>query len=246
MAAYNNQNNKNKITKKLILVGDGGVGKTTFVKLLRINAFEQRYVATLGVEVHRIRVTRGEKEVCLNCWDTAGQEKFGGLRDGYYIQGDIAIAMFDLTSEITLKHMEKWISDVARILVGVPLFIVGNKTDCQKIPPHRLEEFIEMVKRMNSELRFSSISMHNISVKSGEGVAMLLQNIAQKAITMKSKTKSKTNTPQASAKVQSVEDMANELLASLSSTSSSSSQQSNLPSSHPFWNLRKNTLNAKL
>jgi hypothetical protein len=41
----------------------------------------------------------------FNVWDTAGQEKFGGLRDGYYIQGQCAIIMFDVTSRVTYKNV---------------------------------------------------------------------------------------------------------------------------------------------
>ncbi|KAF6778686.1 hypothetical protein AHF37_01429 [Paragonimus kellicotti] len=76
---------------KLVLVGDGGTGKTTFVKRHITGEFEKKYVATLGVEVHPLdfHTTRGK--IRFNVWDTAGQEKFGGLRDGYYIQGQCAI-----------------------------------------------------------------------------------------------------------------------------------------------------------
>lgn len=41
-------------------------------------------------------------------WDTAGQEKFGGLRDGYYINGQCGIIMFDVTSRITYKNVPNW------------------------------------------------------------------------------------------------------------------------------------------
>lgn len=73
-------------TFKCVLVGDGGTGKTTFVKRHLTGEFEKKYVATLGVEVHPLvfHTTRGV--IRFNVWDTAGQEKFGGLRDGYYIQ----------------------------------------------------------------------------------------------------------------------------------------------------------------
>merc|ERR1712180_119993 len=47
----------------------------------------------------------------FNCWDTAGQEKFGGLRDGYYIQGQCAIIMFDVTSRVTYKNVPNWHRD---------------------------------------------------------------------------------------------------------------------------------------
>jgi len=74
---------------KLILVGDGGVGKTTFVKRHLTGEFEKKYVATLGVEVHPLGFHTNRGPIKFNVWDTAGQEKFGGLRDGYYIQGQM-------------------------------------------------------------------------------------------------------------------------------------------------------------
>lgn len=51
------------------------------------NVFPLVIVATLGVEVHPLFFNTNRGNVKFNVWDTAGQEKFGGLRDGYYIQG---------------------------------------------------------------------------------------------------------------------------------------------------------------
>lgn len=68
---------------KLILVGDGGVGKTTFVKRHLSGEFQKKYVATVGVEVHPLSFHTNFGPIIFQCWDTAGQEKFGGLRDGY-------------------------------------------------------------------------------------------------------------------------------------------------------------------
>lgn len=60
--------------------------------------------ATLGVEVHPIMFHTTRGLIRFNVWDTAGQEKFGGLRDGYYIQGNCAIIMFDVTARVTYKN----------------------------------------------------------------------------------------------------------------------------------------------
>ena len=99
-----------------MLVGDGGTGKTTFVKRHLTGEFEKKYVgtwgrrgcgmrvgrhswanvtccvaATLGVEVHPLVFHTNRGPIKFNVWDTAGQEKFGGLRDGYYIQGRASV-----------------------------------------------------------------------------------------------------------------------------------------------------------
>jgi len=68
---------------KLVFVGDGGVGKTTFVKRHITGEFERRYIATVGVEVHPMVFYTNHGPVRFNVWDTAGQEKLSGLRDGY-------------------------------------------------------------------------------------------------------------------------------------------------------------------
>ena len=82
---------------KFVLVGDSGTGNTTFLKCHLTGEFE-KYVAMLCVEVHPLvfQISRGP--VMFKAWDRADQEKFGGLGDGYYIQVQCFIIMFDVTS----------------------------------------------------------------------------------------------------------------------------------------------------
>jgi GTP-binding nuclear protein Ran len=119
----------NTTSFKLVLVGDGGVGKTTFVKRHLTGEFEKKYIATLGVEVHPIQFTTNRGPITFNVWDTAGQEKFGGLRDGYYIQGQCAIIMFDVTSRVTYKNVPVWHKDLVRVCENIPIVLCGNKVD---------------------------------------------------------------------------------------------------------------------
>ncbi|KAG8861961.1 GTP-binding nuclear protein gsp1/Ran [Tulasnella sp. 330] len=155
-------------TFKLVLVGDGGTGKTTFVKVspmlsIRIlhtacfvvlvfveadskpplnptrpiqrhltGEFEKKYIATLGVEVHPLNFFTNFGTICFNVWDTAGQEKFGGLRDGYYIQGQCGIIMFDVTSRITYKNVPNWHRDLERVCENIPIVLCGNKVDVKE------------------------------------------------------------------------------------------------------------------
>ena len=114
---------------KVVLLGDGGVGKTTFVKRHLTGEFEKKYIATQGVDVNSIIFYTNRGPIKLNLWDTAGQEKLGGLREGYYIGANAAIMMFDVTSRITYKNIPKWYKDLTRICEGIPIVLVGNKVD---------------------------------------------------------------------------------------------------------------------
>merc|ERR1712130_271447 len=134
------EGNANIPTFKLILVGDGGTGKTTFVKRHLTGEFEKKYVATLGVEVHPLVFHTNRGPIRFNVWDTAGQEKFGGLRDGYYIQGQCAIIMFDVTARNTYKNVPTWHRDIVRVCETIPIVLCGNKVDVmdRKVKPKQI------------------------------------------------------------------------------------------------------------
>ena len=71
--------------------------------------------------------TRGN--ICLEAWDTAGQEKLACLRDGYYIGAKCGIIMFDVYNRITYKNVAKWYQQLTRVCEGIPIVLVGNKVD---------------------------------------------------------------------------------------------------------------------
>merc|ERR1712086_536584 len=139
---------------KLVLVGDGGVGKTTFVKRHLTGEFEKKYIATLGVEVHPMPFFTSKGKILFNVWDTAGQEKLGGLRDGYYINGNCGIIMFDVCSRITYQNVPKWYKDIVRVCENIPITLVGNKVDVKD----RKVEAKQIVFHRKKNLQYYDIS----------------------------------------------------------------------------------------
>ncbi|XP_075389765.1 GTP-binding nuclear protein Ran-like [Tenrec ecaudatus] len=113
---------------KLILVGDGGTGKTLFVKCYLTGEFE-KYVAILSVEVHPLVFHTNRGPIQFNVWGAAGQGKCGGLRDGHYIRAQCAIITFDVTSRVTYKNVPNWHRHLVRVCENIPIMLCGNKVD---------------------------------------------------------------------------------------------------------------------
>jgi GTP-binding nuclear protein Ran len=103
--------------------------------------------------------------ICFNVWDTAGQEKFGGLRDGYYIQGQCGIIMFDVTSKITYKNVPNWFRDLERVCEGIPIVLCGNKVDVKVSYAFVALKFTQFPTSVVS-LRFAHVNFVYRSVKS--------------------------------------------------------------------------------
>jgi len=68
------------------------------------------------------------------------KKKFGGLRDGYYIQGQAAIIIFDVTSRMTYKNVPNWHRDLVRVCENIPIVLCGNKVDIKdrKVKPKQI------------------------------------------------------------------------------------------------------------
>ena len=115
---------------KLILAGDGGVGKTTLMERLSTGNFKDRYIATIGVEVHPLEFHTNLGPIRFNVWDTGGQERYQNLRDGYYHHGQCAIIMFDVTSSLTYRTIPNLMRGLTRVCENIPIALIGNKIDC--------------------------------------------------------------------------------------------------------------------
>lgn len=110
---------------KVVFLGDGGVGKTALLKRHIENRFEKVYYRTIGAEVHPIRFQTNHGPVTLNIWDTAGQEKYVGLREGYLLGASQAVIFYSADSRLSAKNMAFWESECG----PVPSFAVGTKAD---------------------------------------------------------------------------------------------------------------------
>lgn len=115
---------------KVVFIGDGEVGKTTFFNRHFTGDFTTKYIPTLGVDVHPLVFNTNYGPVILDVWDTAGQEKFGGLRDGYYIGADAALIFYDVNSKESCQGVDQWLHSFWNVTgSSTPVVLCGNKCD---------------------------------------------------------------------------------------------------------------------
>lgn len=117
---------------QLIIIGDSGVGKTSFMDRFVdcTPEFRQSFNPTVGIDFKVKTIVVDDKRVKLQIWDTAGQEKFNSITTAYYRSARGAIIMYDVTRPPTFKSLEKWFQLMSEHGRGdVEVAVVGNKCD---------------------------------------------------------------------------------------------------------------------
>ncbi|KAL8575544.1 Ras-related protein Rab-21 [Nucella lapillus] len=122
-----------KYSFKVVLLGEGCVGKTSLVLRYVENKFNDKHLSTLQASFLNKRLNVGGKRVNLSIWDTAGQERYHALGPIYYRDSNGAILVYDITDEDSFQKVKNWVKELRRMLgQDVVLCIVGNKIDLEK------------------------------------------------------------------------------------------------------------------
>lgn len=120
---------------KVLVIGEAGTGKTSFVKRYVHDYFSRAYRTTLGVDFALKMLLFNESTVVrLQLWDVAGQERFGAMTRIYYKDAHGAFLMFDLSDSKTFNSVMRWKADLdskVRLANGenIPCLLVANKCD---------------------------------------------------------------------------------------------------------------------
>lgn len=123
---------------KVLVIGEAGTGKTSFVKRYVHDYFSRAYRTTLGVDFALKMLLFNESTVVrLQLWDVAGQERFGAMTRIYYKDAHGAFLMFDLGDPKTFNSVMRWKADLdAKVRLpngdNIPCLLVANKCDLAK------------------------------------------------------------------------------------------------------------------
>ena len=121
------------LSKKVCLLGDFAVGKTSLVRRFIYNLFDDKYLSTIGVKVSRKVLVLPDAdeatELSLLLWDLAGGEEFNDVRTSYLRGAAGGILVCDLTRQATLVNLSAYAHDLRQMSPQARIIIAANKAD---------------------------------------------------------------------------------------------------------------------
>lgn len=117
------------ISKKVILTGNFGVGKTSLFNRFVYDRFSDRYLTTIGVKVNKKVLEIDGEELSILLWDIAGEVSQDKVPVSYFLGAAGIIYVFDLSRPVTFRDIEKDLSYLRELLPDSVVKVVGNKND---------------------------------------------------------------------------------------------------------------------
>ncbi|KKN38617.1 hypothetical protein LCGC14_0751710 [marine sediment metagenome] len=150
---------------KLILGGEGGVGKTSMVHRFVEDAFQTDYKSTIGTSIMKkeCEFEGLNSKVRFVIWDLAGQAQFKRVRKSYLSNAETGILVFDVTRKETYDKIESWFKEILDASSTISLILVANKVDMEGERVVTTEQGEELAEKLN-------LSYIETSAKTGENI----------------------------------------------------------------------------
>ena len=149
----------------LMLLGDCQVGKTSLIARITGNEFDESLLTTIGKSSHTYEVELHGYNLKMKIWDTAGQERFKSMSVNVIKNAEGLLLTYSITSRESFNNLESWLKQLndAKDISKIPIVIVGNKSDLEKLRIVKYEEGKEFADKHNYHF-------YEVSAKTGQNV----------------------------------------------------------------------------
>ena len=164
-----------EIVYKVLLLGDSSVGKTCFLLRYCDKSFQDVHLSTIGLDYRLKTITlKNNKNIKLQIWDTAGQDRFRAITKNYYKSANGVLLIYDISNLQTYENVKNWISQIREEAnPNVIIYIVGNKID---LPKEKRVVNIEDGEKIAEEFE---IKFKEASAKSGTNVNEIFEELVE-------------------------------------------------------------------
>ena len=157
-----------KFTFKVIVIGDGTVGKSSLIRKFTHGKFRKEYIKTIGAQFSKFDAEISGDFIKLVFWDIAGQDDFIFLHPSFYRESRAAIIVYSLeelnVGKRSFEHITDWHESIKKFCGDIPIVVFANKVDL--IEENNLDKM--NVQELVKEKDF--LGYHLTSAKTGQGV----------------------------------------------------------------------------
>ncbi|CAH1363748.1 unnamed protein product [Tenebrio molitor] len=165
-----------EVALKVVIVGNGGVGKSSMIQRYCKGTFTKDYKKTIGVDFLERQIEVDGEEVRLMLWDTAGQEEFDAITKAYYRGAQACVLAFSTTDRDSFEAAHSWKLKVVENECGeIPTVIVQNKIDLMDQSVVNPEEADLLARALGCRLL-------RTSVKEDVNVAAVFRHLAARCL----------------------------------------------------------------
>lgn len=163
-------------TRKIVMLGGGGVGKSALTIQYVQEQFVDEYDPTIE-DSYRRQTLVDQEITILEILDTAGQEEYSSMRDQYMMSGEGFVCVYSITSRTSFDEVVQFVQGILRAkdkgTGEVPIVLVGNKADLERNREVSVGEGIELAKSLGISDFFET------SAKTRTNVTQVFHSIAR-------------------------------------------------------------------
>eukprot|EP00742_Colponemidia_sp_Colp-10_P005638 GILJ01006026.1.p1 GENE.GILJ01006026.1~~GILJ01006026.1.p1 ORF type:complete len:198 (-),score=19.64 GILJ01006026.1:60-608(-) len=162
---------------KIVVMGEGGVGKTSVLRRFVEDQFHSKYIATIGADFFVKSMDVHGVEYKVSFWDLAGHPEFFEVRNEFYKETQGALLMFDICSRKSFEALDVWLREANKFGAReMAVVVCGNKMDSSRS---------RMVSATEAQQWAEARAFHyfEVSAANGEGLEMMFESLVERAVT---------------------------------------------------------------
>jgi small GTP-binding protein len=160
-----------KLTFRVVTIGDSSVGKTSIVKKFIRDTFDPTEKNTVGALYDTFTDKVNGRDIEVQIWDTAGQEQYRSLSPVYFRSAAAALLVFDITNRLSFENLDEWLTSFRNAGTDKALlFLIGNKSDLEESRKVDAQEGKDWAGRHECEFL-------ETSARTGDGIKDLFKRV---------------------------------------------------------------------
>jgi len=174
------------VQKKILLLGDPAVGKTSLIQRFVYDVFDEKYLATFGAKITKKSVIflkdkypslPTHTKLSLQIWDIAGQKSFKSVHPSYYKGAESALVVCDATRKDSLYNIATWVEGLYDVVGKIPVVLLVNKYDLEDQFDFDDREALAVATQIR-------VPYYYTSAKTGHNVEAVFRSMAEELLSL--------------------------------------------------------------